>query len=145
MFTQLAIFCCHFVCGCDEVIMQVLQRPNNFLKKEKIRSPNDAWKSYLKTWDRKNSQSFQGHCPWTRQGGFTALHMNPQLQVANVLPHVGLLPTVIKLNPSWKTEVSKSAWIKPCQWLRQSNWIFNFANSIMHACTDWAFFTELLH
>ena len=32
----------------------------------------------------------------------------------NVLPHVGLWPTYIKLNPSWKTEFGKSAWIKPC-------------------------------
>ena len=29
--------------------------------------------------------------------------------------HVGLWPTAIKLNPLWKTEVNKSAWIKP--WL----------------------------
>ena len=28
------------------------------LKKEKIWSLNDAWKGYLKTWDRWNSQSF---------------------------------------------------------------------------------------
>ena len=28
--------------------------------------------------------------------------------------HVGLWPTAIKLNPLWKTEVSKSAWIKLC-------------------------------
>ena len=32
----------------------------------------------------------------------------------NVLAHVGLWPTFIKLNLSGKTEVSKSAWIKPC-------------------------------
>ena len=31
-----------------------------------------------------------------------------------VQTHIGLLPVAIKLNPSWKTEVSKSAWIKPC-------------------------------
>ena len=28
--------------------------------------------------------------------------------------YVGLWTTAIKLNPSWKTEVSRSAWIKPC-------------------------------
>ena len=33
---------------------------------------------------------------------------------ANVVTYVGLWPTAIKLNPSWKTEVSRSAWIKPC-------------------------------
>ena len=31
----------------------------------------------------------------------------------NVLKHVGLWPTAIKLNPLWKMELSKSAWIKP--------------------------------
>ena len=31
----------------------------------------------------------------------------------NMLAYIGLCPTTIKLNPSWKTEVSKSAWIKP--------------------------------
>ena len=33
-----------------------------------------------------------------------------------MLIYVGLWPTVIKLNPSWKTEVSESAWIM--QWSR---------------------------
>ena len=32
------------------------------LKKENIRPPNDAWKGYLKTWDRWKSQSFQRQC-----------------------------------------------------------------------------------
>ena len=35
---------------------------------------------------------------------------------ANVLTHVGLWPMIIKLNSSWKMEVSKSAWIKSCHW-----------------------------
>ena len=61
---------------------------------KEIRSPNDAWNSYLKTWDHLNSQSFQE-------------------LMANVLMHVGLWPITIILNPSWKTEVRKSAWIKP--------------------------------
>ena len=64
-----------------------LKETKRVLKKEKIRSPNDAWKGYLKTWDWGNSQSFQRHCPQTLQGGFTAHHMNPHLQRANVLTH----------------------------------------------------------
>ena len=32
---------------------------------------NDAWKGYLKTWDRWNSQSFQGLCPWSLQERLT--------------------------------------------------------------------------
>ena len=52
--------------------------------------------------------------PWTPQAGFTAPQMNTQLQGSNeLMHHVGLWPMVIKLNPSWKREVSKSAWIKP--------------------------------
>ena len=37
----------------------------------------------------------------------------PPATKANVLTHIGLWPTATKLNPSWKTEVSKSASIKP--------------------------------
>ena len=38
------------------------------------------YEGQLKTWDWWNRQSFQGHCPWTPKGGFTAPHMNSQLQ-----------------------------------------------------------------
>ena len=37
----------------------------------------------------------------------------------NMLTYDGLWPTAIKLNPLWKTEVSKSAWIKPCLWTQK--------------------------
>ena len=36
-----------------------IQKEKRDLKKKKIRSPNDAWKEYLKTWDHWNSQRFQ--------------------------------------------------------------------------------------
>ena len=36
----------------------------------------------------------------------------------NVLTYIGLGPMSIKHNPSWKVEVSKSAWIKPWQHLQ---------------------------
>ena len=48
---------CHFVLPFnpwrwgDEVTMQVLRRQKE-LKIEMNRSPNDAWKGYLKTWNR---------------------------------------------------------------------------------------------
>ena len=64
----------------------------------------------MKTWDQWNSQIFQGHFSWTPQRGLAAPHMNSQLQRVNVLMHI----PHGKVNPSWKTEVSKSAWIKPC-------------------------------
>ena len=83
------------------------------LKMEKIRSPNDVWKGYLKTWDWWNSQSFQKHCPWTSQGGAYSIPCEPPVAMANVLIDIGLWPTAIKLNASWKKEVSKNAWIKP--------------------------------
>ena len=69
------------------------------LEMEKIRLPNDAWECYLKTWDRRNSKSFQGH-----------FHLNPTRGAY----YSALYSKIIKLNPSRKTEVSKSAWIKPC-------------------------------
>ena len=45
--------------------------------------------------------------------GTYSAHYEPQAARANMLTHNGLWPTTIKLNPSWKTEISKSAWIKP--------------------------------
>ena len=33
--------------------------------------------------------------------------------MVNMLTHIGLWPRAIKLTPFWKTELSKSAWIKP--------------------------------
>ena len=53
-----------------------VQKKKRDLKKEKIRAPSDAWKDYLKTWGIKT----------------------PAARV-NVLMHVGLWPTAIKLNP----------------------------------------------
>ena len=81
MFTGLAILCCHLVRSGGET--KPLCKPyagKKRPKKGKIRSPNGAWKGYLKTWDWSNSQSSQRHIPWTPQGGLTTLHMSPQLQ-----------------------------------------------------------------
>ena len=93
---------CHFVLPFSVWGHASLLQAKRDLRKEKIRSSNDAWKSYLKTWDWWNSESFQGHCPW-----------NPAARVI-VLTYIGLSSMAIKLNPSWKNEVSKSVWIKPC-------------------------------
>ena len=38
--------------------------------------------------------------------------LEPPAARANVLTHIALWPTAIKLSPLWKSEVSKSAWIK---------------------------------
>ena len=47
--------------------------------------------------------------------GLTAapLPLEPAAARTNMLTHVGLWAMNIKPNPSWKTKVSKSAWIKP--------------------------------
>ena len=93
-------------------------------------------KSCLKICDQWNNlQSFQGHCPWTPQGEFIVSHMKCQLQGANMLTHIGLWAMAIKLNPSWKMEVSKSTWINP--WKGQSQkrnflykyFLYNYKNA----------------
>ena len=86
------------------------QKEKRDLKKEKIMSPSNARKGYLKTWDCWNGQSFQGLCPRTPQVGLT---LEPPASRVNMLTHVSLQSMAIKLNLSWKTEVNKSAWIKP--------------------------------
>ena len=51
MFTRSAILCCHLVCGGGEMKSPCKSYADKKKpKKEKIRSPNDAWKGYLKTW-----------------------------------------------------------------------------------------------
>ena len=89
MFIWLAILCCHLVCV----------GAKRDLKMEKIRSFSDAWKGYLKTWDRWNSQSFQGH--YLIWGAYSAPY-EPLVAMTNLPTHVGLWLTTIKLNPSWK-------------------------------------------
>ena len=71
---------------------------------EQTRSPNDAQKGYLKTWDWWNCKSFLGHCPWTPPGG-----EGGGLQYPMQTPSCN----AINFNPSWKMDVSKNAWIKP--------------------------------
>ena len=95
-----------------------LKQAKKDLIKEKIRSPNDVWKGYLKTWDRWNKAS-RGTVlrPHKGAGGLQRpiwIH-SFKGQRAEVL---GLWPTAIKLNPSWKTAVGKNAWIKPCVVIR---------------------------
>ena len=46
----------------------------------------------------------------------------PTAAKINVLAHIGLWPMIIKLNPSWKMEVSQSTWISPCYCL----WVMKF-------------------
>ena len=46
-------------------------------------------------------------------GGGLQCTLEPLAARVNMLMHVALWPTAIKLNPSWKTEINKSAWVKP--------------------------------
>ena len=74
----------------EKVTMQVwLTQAKRDVKMETIRSPNDAWKGYLKTWDRWNSQSIQNHCPWTPQGGVYSAPYEPPVAMVNVLRTLG--------------------------------------------------------
>ena len=62
MFTRPAILCCHLVCGGGEMKSPCKSYADKKKpKKEKIRSPNDAWKGYLKTWGTWTS-SCKGQC-----------------------------------------------------------------------------------
>ena len=100
MFTWLVILCCHLVCGNGKT-----KSPCKFyagkrdLKMEKIRSTNDAWKGFLKTWDWWNSQSFQGIALGpTREACNLPYDPNPPpphlpVAMANKLTHVGLWPS----------------------------------------------------
>ena len=101
-----------------------LIKAKGVLKKGNIRSPNDAWRGYLKTWDRWNSQSFQWQC---QKWGLQCLIW---ISSCNGLT-VGLWPRAIKLNLSWKMEVSKSASIKPCHHMiaLQKLWKMSFISS----------------
>ena len=60
------------------------------------------------------------------KGAYSAPYEIPAAR-ANVLTYVGLWSTAIKLNPSWKMEVSKSAWIKGCKWSRLASSNFQFS------------------
>ena len=48
---------------------KTVQKEKRELKKEKVWSRNDAWKGSLKTWDRWNTQSFQGVAPGPHKWG----------------------------------------------------------------------------
>ena len=69
-----------------------------------------------KTLDPYVSGGFEWRCKVQTLGSLEP-HKKGRLQHPKWTPsciHVGLWPMAIKLNPLWKTEVSKSAWIKPC-------------------------------
>ena len=116
MFTWLAILCCHLVCYCGRKKSPCKSYKGKKRSKKGKRSVHQMThgKAVLKPGIGKNSQIFQGHCHWAPKRRFTAPHMNPWLQEANMLMHIGLWPMALKLNHSWTMEVNKSAWIKPC-------------------------------
>ena len=69
----------------------------------------------------ETAKASRGIAPGPHKVGLTAPHMNLQLQWPMCV-HVGLWPTSKALNPSWKMEVSKSAWIKPWNYV-DSVWL----------------------
>ena len=115
IFTWFAILVCHLVCGFGKMKSPWKSyEGKKVLQREKARSPNDVWKSYLKTWDRWNSQTFKGHYSWTPQESWVGGGGGLQRPIwTPSCINVPLWPMAIKLNPSWKTEVSKYAWVKP--------------------------------
>ena len=54
--------------------------------------------------------------------------LEPRAARINMLMHFMLWPMAIKLNSSWKMEVSKSAWIKP--WIWQHKISFSYKNQL---------------
>ena len=95
IFTWFSILVCHLVCGFGKMKSPWKSyEGKKVLQREKARSPNDVWKSYLKAWDRWNSQTFKGHYSWTPQeswvgggGRVTAPDMNPQLHKRSVMAY----------------------------------------------------------
>lgn len=97
----------------DEVTIQVLQRQRESSKRQRLGHQMMHGKTIWKLGTSEIAKASRGIPHWTQQEKFTALHMDTQLQGANVLMHAGIWPMTIEPNPSWKTEVTKSAWIKP--------------------------------
>ena len=87
-----------------------LMQAKGGLKMQKIRSLNHAWKGFSKTWNQWNSQIFEGlpKLPLDLTRGAYSTAYEPPVAMANMLIHIGLKPKAIKLNPSWKMNVSKS-------------------------------------
>ena len=99
--SRLSILCCHLVCGGGET-----KSPCKSYAGKK-RTKKDAWRLFEKLESLKNLKvDLQGDLQHP---------LEPSVAKANMLPHVALWPMAIKLNPSWKTEVCKSNWIK--SWL----------------------------
>ena len=86
-------------------LMQAKKVPK---KKKKITSPNDDLKGCLKTWDCRSIASG----PHKGGGGAYSTPYETPAARANRLTYIGFWPMTIKLNPSWKMDVSKSACIK---------------------------------
>ena len=49
-----------------------------------------------------------------KEEGILQRPFEPPSARTNALMYIGLCPTATKLNPPWKTEVSKNAWINLC-------------------------------
>ena len=96
--------CCHLVCGCGETKSPCKSYAGKKRPKKgkhnghQIMHGTAIWKPRIS----KIAKASRGSAPYEHSAAR-----------ANMVTFVGLWPTAIKLNPSWKTDVSKSAWIKP--------------------------------
>ena len=127
IYSWFAILCCHLVCRCGET-----KSPCKFYKGKKS---SKKGKCEITKWCMERLFEKLGLVKFPKlpgampQGGFIVPQMSFQLQRANMLTHIELWPTAIKLNPSWKTEVRKSTWTKPWTGI----YIYGLHLSMFHA------------
>ena len=118
MFTWIAILCCHLVCGAGRWRQKKTSKGKRL--GHQMKHGKAIWKPGIAE-IVKASRDF-AHEPH-KGGSPLPPFLEPPAARAYLLTHVELCPTAIKLNPSWKTEVNKSAWIKP--WLSiDFSWMF---------------------
>ena len=126
MFTWLAILCCHLMCDHGETKSpcKPYEGKKNSKKRKRLGHKMIHGKAIWKPGIGETSKASRGSAPEPHKAGFAAPHMNLQLQEVILLMHIGLWPTSVKLNPSWKSEVSRSAWINP--WISMGTYIASF-------------------
>ena len=79
MFTWLAIWCCHLICGGGKTKSPCkFYAGKNDLKKEKTRSLNDVWKVNWKSGIRNLVKASRGNAPGPHKGGLQHLIWNPR-------------------------------------------------------------------
>ena len=110
MFKWLAILCCHLVCGGGEAKSPCKSYAN--LKRKRLGHQMIHGKAIWKPGIGEITKASRCTAPGPRKESLQHLTWTPSCkdQCADIC---GLWLISIKLNHLWKTEVSKSAWIKP--------------------------------